>query len=75
MSYLNIYRSVLAGAATAIALAFSASCGGAVNPALGARLIFEEQLTDQIKAQIILEDRDLLKDEDDDDRDYYYYGD
>jgi len=72
MSYLFIYRSIFAGFASAIALALMGSCGGSVNPALGARLIFEEQLTDQLKAQIILEDRDLLKD-DDEDENYYGY--
>jgi hypothetical protein len=72
MSYLFIYRSIFAGLASAIALALMGSCGGSVNPALGARLIFEEQLTDQLKAQIILEDRDLLKD-DDEDESYYGY--
>jgi len=71
MSYLLIYRSILTGLATAIVLGLLASCGGSVNPALGARLIFEEQLTDQIKAQIILEDRDLLKD---DEEEEHYYG-
>jgi len=69
MSYLLSYRSILAGFVTAITLALLASCGGSVNPALGARLIFEEQLTDQLKAQINLEDRDLLKD--DEEQDYY----
>ena len=73
MSYLYYYRHVLAGAITVIILGLLASCGG-IDPALGARLIFEEQLTDQIKAQIILEDRDLLTDEDDDEDDYYYGG-
>ena len=61
---------VLVGLGAAVILGLFASCGG-VNPARGARLIFEEQLTDQIKAQIILEDRDLLTTEDDAEDDYY----
>lgn len=72
MSYLYMYRSMLGGAVTAITLGLLASCGGGINPALGARLVFEEQLTDQIKAQIILEDLDLLNDEDDNEDDNYY---
>ena len=71
MSYLVFYRYISAALVSAVTLALLASCGGSINPALGARLIFEEQLTDQIKAQIILEDRDLLKD--DEEEDYYGY--
>ena len=47
-----------------IAIALSAlltSCGGGISPTLGARLIFEEELTDNIKAQIILAEDDILE--------------
>lgn len=68
----STYARFLAGAiAAALLIIGAASCSG-VDPALGARLIFEEQLTDQIKAQIILEDMDLLEDEDEEER-YPYY--
>ncbi|MCH7471379.1 hypothetical protein IIA79_00300 [bacterium] len=52
-------------------LALGASCTGGINPRLGAALIFEEQITDNIKARIILRDPDLLDDEDEER--YWYY--
>lgn len=46
----------------AIALsALLAGCGGGINPTLGARLIYEQEITDNIKAQIILAEDDILE--------------
>ena len=71
MSYPVVIRLTIVTAILLAIMGFGASCGGGVDPALGARLIFEEEITDQLKAQIILEDRDLLDDEDDDEDSYY----
>ncbi|MBN2083329.1 hypothetical protein JW859_14120 [bacterium] len=71
MSYPLVIRSTIVTAALFTVMGFGSSCGGGIDPALGARLIFEEELTDQLKAQIILEDRDLLNDEDDDEETFY----
>ncbi len=59
--------------AAALLVTLAAGCGSGIDPALGARLIFEEQLTDQIKAQVILQDMDLLNDEDDEQDSYPAY--
>ena len=65
MLILKNLRMTLAMLAAALLMLLAGACGSGIDPALGARLIFEEQITDQIKAQIILEDMDLLNDEDD----------
>ena len=70
MLILKNLRMTLAMLAAALLMLLAGACGSGIDPALGARLIFEEQITDQIKAQIILEDMDLLNDEDDE-QDYY----
>jgi len=51
-------------------IGLATACGGGVDPALGARLIYEEELTDNIKAQIILADDDILNE--DEDRRYHW---
>lgn len=63
-------RYLIAPSLLAFILGLAASCSGAVSPTLGARLIFEEQLTDNLKAQIILADTDLLGK--DDEEEYTY---
>jgi len=71
-------RKVVLAALLLLALGFSASCSGSLDPVLGARLILEEQITDNVKAQVILGDDDLLQlgsDKDDDDEDEYWYWD
>lgn len=50
--------------------ALASSCGGGLNPTLGAALIFEEEITDNIKAQIVLKDDDVLEDNQDG---YWWY--
>jgi hypothetical protein len=73
MLILKNLRMTLATLAAALLMLVASACGSGIDPALGARLIFEEQITDQIKAQIILQDMDLLEDEDDEDEPYPYY--
>jgi hypothetical protein len=50
--------------AIVVTLALSAlftSCGGGINPTLGARLIYEQEIADNLKAQIILAEDDILE--------------
>ena len=72
LSWKNLKAPLLTLAA-ALLITVAAGCGSGIDPALGARLIFEEQLTDQIKAQVILQDMDLLEGEDDEQDEYPYY--
>lgn len=67
--FLNIGVAV---AALVLIFTVTPSCGGAINPALGARLIFEEEIADGLTGQIILQDMDLLGATDDDNDDYDY---
>jgi len=51
-------------------MAFGTSCGGGIDPALGARLVFEEEIADGLTGQVILQDMDLLNEDDDDEGRY-----
>jgi hypothetical protein len=55
-------------------LGLLASCGGSVNPALGARLVYEQELAPGLTGQIILQDMDLLEEDDEHEDDDYYYS-
>ena len=39
-----------------------AGCSGALDPRLGAALIYEEEITDNLRLQVVLKDEDLLED-------------
>lgn len=56
-------------------LGLLASCSGSVNPALGARLLYEQELAPGLTGQIILQDMNLLEEDDEyEDDDYYSPG-
>ena len=62
----------IAAAVSALVLILMAapSCGGGIDPTLGARLVFEEEIADGLTGQIILQDMDLLGEGDDEDEEY-----
>lgn len=65
-----IRRLLQAAAAVAVlmlTLIITPSCGGGIDPTLGARLIFEEEIAGGLTGQIILQDMDLLGDDEEDD--------
>lgn len=39
-----------------------AGCSGGLDPQLGAALIYEEEITDNLRLQVVLKDEDLLED-------------
>ena len=69
----NILLSALLVALASI-LGLFASCGGSVNPSLGARLLYEQELAPGLTGQIILQDMDLLEEGDETDNEGYYPG-
>lgn len=39
-----------------------AGCSGGLDPQLGAALIYEEEITDNLRLQVVLKDEDVLED-------------
>ena len=55
-------KSLVITIAAVLITTMLAGCSGGLDPQLGAALIFEEEITDNIRAQIVLKDEDVLED-------------